>query len=112
MLTQYNSPMNIIVDDSAIKRIEQIRQKQGKSIVLRITVDGGGCSGFQYKMELTDQIENEDEVFEDAVITDPISLPYLNGAIIAFKDDLIGSEFTIENPNAASGCGCGASFAV
>jgi iron-sulfur cluster insertion protein len=75
-------------------------------------VDGGGCSGFQYKLELTDQIGNEDLTFEDVVVTDEISLPYLNGSTVSFKDELIGSEFIIENPNAASGCGCGTSFAV
>lgn len=105
--------MTILVDDSAIKRIEDLRTSQKKSLLmLRITVDGGGCSGFQYKLELTDKISNDDQTFEDVVVTDNISLPYLDGSTVRFVDELVGSEFVIDNPNAASGCGCGASFSV
>lgn len=104
--------MNIIVDDSAIKRLGELSQQQGKTLMLRITVEGGGCSGFQYKMELTNEFSEDDQTFEDSIITDNVSLPFLDGATIAFKNELIGSEFTIDNPNAASGCGCGASFSV
>ena len=80
--------------------------------MLRVTVEGGGCSGFQYILELTDQVQDKDETFADSVITDDISMPFLEGSTIKFKDDLIGSEFIIDNPNAQSGCGCGTSFAV
>lgn len=105
--------MNILVDDSAIKRIEALRAQQKKGLLmLRITVEGGGCSGFQYKLEMTDSISNDDLTFEDVVVTDGVSMPFLDGSTISFKDELIGSEFVIDNPNAASGCGCGASFAV
>ena len=105
--------MTLLVDDSAIKRIESLRSSQKKNLLmLRITVEGGGCSGFQYKLELTDAIGNDDLTFEDVVVTDNISLPYLEGSVVKFNDELIGSEFVIENPNAASGCGCGASFSV
>ena len=105
--------MTILVDDSAIKRIEDLRAQQKKNLLmLRITVEGGGCSGFQYKLELTDNFNDEDLTFEDVVVTDSLSLPYLDGSTVRFSDELIGSEFVIENPNAASGCGCGASFSV
>ena len=105
--------MSIIVDDSAVKRIEELRTQQGKdALKLRITVDGGGCSGFLYKMELTDETSDEDVTFADSVVTDGISMAYLDGSTIKFDQGLIGSEFKIENPNAVSGCGCGTSFSV
>lgn len=105
--------MTILIDDSAIKRIEKLRAEQKKQqLLLRITVDGGGCSGFQYRLELTDKLDEDDMIFGNAVVTDSLSLPYLEGATVKFNEELIGSEFVIENPNAVSGCGCGASFAV
>jgi iron-sulfur cluster insertion protein len=105
--------MTITVDTSAVKRLQDLRTQQGKdSLMLRVTVDGGGCSGFQYKLELTDQKKTADQVFSDSVVTDEISLPFLQGSVIRFEESLIGSEFKIDNPNAISGCGCGSSFAV
>lgn len=105
--------MRVNVEPGAVKRIEELRQQRGNSALkLRITVDGGGCSGFQYKMELTESINTDDEVFDNAVITDEISLPYLNGATVRYDQALIGAEFVIDNPNAKTGCGCGASFSV
>jgi iron-sulfur cluster assembly accessory protein len=105
--------MTLIIDDSAVKRIQDLRKQQNKDgLLLRITVEGGGCSGFQYKLELTDNIGSGDMTFENTVVTDEISMPFLDNSKISFKDELIGSEFVIENPNAASGCGCGSSFAV
>jgi len=105
--------MSLIIDDSAVKRIEELRQQQSKdALMLRITVDGGGCSGFQYKMDLTEEKTDKDEVFDGVVITDDISLPFLFGSTVKFDQGLIGSEFKIENPNAVSGCGCGTSFSV
>lgn len=105
--------MTITVDDSAVKRINELREQRGvEALKLRITVEGGGCSGFQYVLELTEEVKDKDLTFEDRVITDDISMPFLNGSTVKFKDDLIGSEFIIDNPNAQSGCGCGTSFAV
>ncbi len=105
--------MTIKIDDSAVKRIEQLRTQQGKTaLMLRVTVDGGGCSGFQYKLELTEEKTDKDLMFENTVVTDDISMGFLKDSVIKFDDDLIGSEFKIENPNAISGCGCGTSFAV
>ncbi len=105
--------MTLIIDDSAINRIKELRELQSKpALMLRITVDGGGCSGFQYKLDLTEDSTDKDETFEGSVITDDISLPFLAGSTVKFEQGLIGSEFKIENPNAVSGCGCGTSFAI
>ncbi len=105
--------MTITVDNSAVKRIQELREQQGKNaLMLRITVEGGGCSGFQYKMELTEETTDKDQAFESSVVTDDISLGFLGGTTIRFEQGLIGSEFKLDNPNAVSGCGCGASFSV
>lgn len=105
--------MSLIIDESAVKRIEELRTEQSKNaLMLRVTVEGGGCSGFQYKLELTEDKTDKDEIFKDAVVTDDISLPFLDGSTVKFEQGLIGSEFKIENPNAVSGCGCGTSFSV
>lgn len=105
--------MNITVDDSAVKRLEELRAAQGKpGLMLRVRVEGGGCSGFQYILDLTDSPQIDDLVFGEAVLTDDISLPFLEGATIRFESGLIGSEFKIDNPNATAGCGCGTSFSV
>ncbi len=109
----YDRTMSLTVDESAIKRIEELRTAQGKAaLVLRVTVEGGGCSGFQYKLELTEDVKEQDLRFAETVVTDDISLPFLEGSVIKFDEELIGSEFKIENPNAVAGCGCGTSFAI
>lgn len=105
--------MSLNIDTSAVKRIKELRTQQGKnSLKLRITVDSGGCSGFQYKLDLTENIDKQDMIFADSVITDSLSLGFLRGATIKFEQNLIGSEFKIDNPNAISGCGCGTSFSI
>ncbi|MCT4559461.1 MAG: iron-sulfur cluster assembly accessory protein [Pelagimonas sp.] len=80
---------------------------------LRIAVEGGGCSGFQYEIKL-DTANDEDLVIGDGekVVVDPVSLPFLSGATIDFSDELIGARFVIDNPNASSSCGCGTSFSM
>ena len=105
--------MSITIDQSAVKRIEELRTSQKKpGLMLRVTVNGGGCSGFQYALELTDTVTKDDETFENTLVTDDMSLPFLDGSIVRYDEGLIGSEFVIENPNAKTGCGCGASFSV
>lgn len=105
--------MSIIVDQTAIHRINDLRKDQNKdNLVLRIRVDGGGCSGFQYNLDLTEDTTEEDLRFSDCVVTDDISIGFLEGSVVKFETGLIGSEFKIENPNAVSGCGCGTSFSV
>ncbi len=105
--------MSLNIDTSAVKRINELRTQQGKdALMLRVRVEGGGCSGFQYKLELTENQNPQDKIFENAVVTDDISMGFLDGATILFEKGLIGSEFKINNPNATSGCGCGTSFSV
>ncbi|PZQ48508.1 MAG: iron-sulfur cluster insertion protein ErpA [Rhodovulum sulfidophilum] len=82
---------------------------------LRVAVEGGGCSGFQYEIKLEDAAAADDLVLEkdgDAVLIDPVSLPFLADAEIDFADELIGARFVINNPNATSSCGCGTSFSI
>ncbi|MGR3197883.1 MAG: HesB/IscA family protein [Paracoccus sp. (in: a-proteobacteria)] len=101
------------VTERAFQRLAHINA--GKDPVpLRVAVAGGGCSGFQYDIRL-DRPEGDDLVIEgegQAVVVDPVSLPYLAGAVIDFTDELIGARFVIENPNATSSCGCGTSFSI
>lgn len=100
---------------SAAKRIVAIMSKQESASALRVSVEGGGCSGFQYKYELVDGADSDDFVLERdgaTVFIDPISLEYMSGSVIDFVDDLIGQSFQINNPQAISGCGCGTSFSI
>ena len=92
-----------------------IAAKQGKPAILRLSVEGGGCSGFQYKFGLADAVESDDSVAEtDGVklAVDSISLDLVRGCTVDFVDNLGGAAFKVDNPNAAAGCGCGTSFAV
>ena len=106
---------SVIVDDSAVKRIQALRaEKIQPALKLRITVDSGGCSGFQYDIKL-DDVADDDLVLEgsgERVVVDSVSLPFLADAVIDFSDELIGARFVIDNPNASSSCGCGTSFSI
>ena len=100
---------------AAAARIALIAEKQGKPAALRLAVEGGGCSGFQYRFGLAESIEEDDLVVEtDGVklVVDPVSLDLVAGSVVDFVDSLGGSAFKVENPLAAAGCGCGSSFAV
>ncbi len=100
---------------AAAARVAVIAQKLGKPAVLRLSVEGGGCSGFQYKFGLADAAEPGDVVVEtDGVklVVDDISIDLVRGSEVDFVDNLGGQAFKVENPNAASGCGCGTSFSV
>ncbi|MCW3798184.1 iron-sulfur cluster insertion protein ErpA [Sphingomonas sp. BN140010] len=100
---------------SAARRVAWIADRQGKPAVLRLAVDGGGCAGFSYKFGLADGIDADDAVAEtDGVklVVDSVSLGLLDGSQVDFVEDLGGSAFKVQNPNAASGCGCGSSFSV
>ena len=99
---------------SAAKRLAKLGAAEGKTLMLRVAVEGGGCSGFQYDIRL-DAPAEDDLVLEaggQKVVVDPVSLPFLAGATIDFADELIGARFVIDNPNAASSCGCGTSFSI
>jgi iron-sulfur cluster insertion protein len=100
---------------SAAKRVAWIAQRQGKPPILRLSVDGGGCAGFQYRFGLAENIEAEDTVAEREgvqLVVDPISLDLVRGCAVDFSESLGGAAFKVENPNAASGCGCGSSFSI
>ncbi len=109
-------PMSIIqITDSAAARVATIAAKQGKPAILRLSVNGGGCSGFQYRFGLADAVEADDTVAENAGVTlvvDPISLDLVDGGAVDYVESLGGAAFRVTNPNAASGCGCGSSFSV
>ena len=102
------------VTDRAYARLAEIAQMTGQTRALRVAVEGGGCSGFQYEIKLDDPAA-DDLVLERAghkVLVDAVSLPFLANAVIDFTDELIGARFVVENPNASSSCGCGTSFSM
>jgi iron-sulfur cluster insertion protein len=100
---------------AAADRIGVIAGKQGRPAILRLSVEGGGCSGFQYKFDLADAAEADDSVSETAgvkLVVDPVSLELIEGSTVDFVESLGGAAFKVENPQAASGCGCGSSFGI
>ena len=100
---------------SAAARVATIATKQGKPAILRLSVEGGGCSGFQYKFELADAPDTDDLVVEQAgvrLVVDSVSLDLVAGSVVNYVESLGGAAFKVENPQAASGCGCGSSFAI
>lgn len=104
---------NIHVTNQALERVQAVRgEKQSPALRLRITVEGGGCSGFQYIFSWDDQVLPSDQVFSDAIVTDEVSVPFLEDATVDYVINLMGEDFKITNPNATAGCGCGTSFAI
>jgi len=106
---------SVVVTERAARRIAQIAAGEPATPLLRVSVEGGGCSGFSYKFGLVGAAEPDDLLIEREgarVLIDPVSLDYLAGSKIDFVDDLIGSSFKIDNPNAAASCGCGTSFSI
>lgn len=112
----YTLPMSLLLSPAAATRLDTLRLKQDKAaLFLRITVDGGGCQGFEYKFSFADAPSTDDVITQSGdigLVTDPISMGFLENATIDFEDELIGSKFVVKNPNAASSCGCGTSFNV
>lgn len=107
--------MTVMLSPSAAARIAWIAERQGRAPVLRLSVEGGGCSGFQYRYALADSIDADDAVTEQGpakLVVDPVSLDLVSGAEVDFVESLGGSAFQVRNPQAASGCGCGASFSI
>ena len=105
----------ITVSPSCAERLASIAEAEGAVKHLRVAVLGGGCSGFQYEFTLVDGAEADDlviEAGEASVLVDPVSLPFLSGSMIDFKNELIGARFAIDNPNATASCGCGTSFSI
>lgn len=108
-------PETLKLTRSAAKRVALIADKQAKPAILRLSVEGGGCSGFQYKFDLADVADGEDSVTEtDGVklVVDPVSLDLVSGCTVDFVESLGGAAFKVENPQAAAGCGCGSSFGI
>lgn len=120
--TRYVWHMNSISDitrfsvsDRAAERVAEIVAGQSRPAALRVAVLAGGCSGFQYKFELDEAVQPDDLVIEAQgarVLVDSVSLDLLAGSQLDYTDELMGAHFTVRNPNATSGCGCGASFAI
>ncbi|HMS95244.1 MAG: iron-sulfur cluster assembly accessory protein [Tabrizicola sp.] len=102
------------VTDRAFARLAEIAEATGEVKSLRVAVDGGGCSGFQYSITLDAPLADDLVLEKDgqSVLVDQISLPFLSNAVIDFTDELIGARFVVQNPNAKSSCGCGTSFSM
>lgn len=104
----------ITITDAAFTRIQDLLiDEKNPNLKLRVFVQGGGCSGMEYGFTFDEQINDDDFTFEKdnvSVLIDSMSMQYLTGAVIDFKDDLEGTRFSIENPNAQTSCGCGSSF--
>ncbi|WP_395443114.1 iron-sulfur cluster insertion protein ErpA [Caulobacter sp. UC70_42] len=107
--------VDLTLSENAARRIKAIAASEGRPLMLRVAVDGGGCSGFQYRFDLVDAVGDDDLKVErdDAVaLVDVVSLALLKGSEIDFVDELAGAEFRVRNPNAKSSCGCGVSFSI
>ncbi|HEX4179386.1 MAG TPA: iron-sulfur cluster insertion protein ErpA [Caulobacteraceae bacterium] len=105
----------VTLSESAARRIQTISAREGRPLMLRVAVEGGGCSGFQYQFDLVDAAQDDDlKVERDgaAAVVDIVSLALLGGSEIDFVDELAGAEFRVRNPNAKSSCGCGVSFSI
>jgi iron-sulfur cluster assembly accessory protein len=111
--TTATSPLTIT--ERAAKRVGQILKSEGDGAMLRVSVEGGGCSGFQYKFDVERAKAEDDMVIardSAVVLVDPSSAPFLAGSELDFVDDLIGASFRVNNPNATASCGCGTSFSI
>lgn len=105
----------VTLSDSAAKRIAVILKSDTEKKAMRVSVEGGGCSGFSYKFDLVGDADEDDLILEKGeakVLIDSLSLVYMSGSEIDFVDNLLGQSFQIKNPNAVASCGCGTSFSV
>jgi iron-sulfur cluster assembly accessory protein len=105
----------LTLSQAAAERVGQIARRQGKPAILRLSVEGGGCSGFQYRFDLAETAEPDDAVSETGgvrLVVDPVSLELVAGSTVDFVESLGGAAFRVENPQAAAGCGCGSSFGI
>jgi iron-sulfur cluster assembly accessory protein len=106
---------DVTLSETAARRIREIGEADGRPVLLRVAVEGGGCSGFQYQFDLVEDAQPEDLRIERdgaAAVVDDVSLAFLKGSVIDFVDELAGAEFRVRNPNAKSSCGCGVSFSM
>lgn len=114
-ITESATQANVTLSASAAQQINVIMSKRTEGLFLRVAVEGGGCSGFQYKFDFANAPEDDDIVLERdgaKVLIDTMSLEFLGGSEIDYARELIGSAFKIHNPNATAACGCGTSFSV
>ncbi|MBR1220084.1 iron-sulfur cluster insertion protein ErpA [Bradyrhizobium sp. U87765 SZCCT0131] len=114
-MTEHRMTGNVTISERAAKRIGEILKSEGAGAMLRISVEGGGCSGFQYKFDIArDQADDDLVIARDSavVLVDPTSVNFLSGSEVDFVDDLIGASFRVNNPNATASCGCGTSFSI
>jgi iron-sulfur cluster insertion protein len=105
----------VTLSETAAQRIRALSDAEGRTLMLRVAVEGGGCSGFQYQFDLVDAAEADDMKIERdgaVAVVDDISLALLGGSEIDFVDELVGASFRVRNPNAKSSCGCGVSFSI
>lgn len=103
------------ISETAARRISSLAAQEGGRPMLRISVSGGGCSGFQYGFDFAEEVAEDDTVIafgEVALVVDPLSYQYLVGSTVDFEEGLAGARFLVQNPNATTTCGCGASFMV
>jgi iron-sulfur cluster assembly accessory protein len=108
-------PTDIALTSAAAARVAAIATRQGKPPILRLSVDGGGCAGFQYRFGLADRVEADDLAADQdgvTLVVDGISLDLVRGCAVDYVESLGGAAFQVRNPNAASGCGCGTSFSI
>jgi iron-sulfur cluster insertion protein len=115
MTTTTSASSGVSLSAAAAQRIRAIGEAEGRPMMLRVAVEGGGCSGFQYQFDLVDAVQADDLKIERdgaAALVDEISMVLLKGSEIDFIDELAGAEFKIRNPNAKSSCGCGVSFSI
>jgi iron-sulfur cluster assembly accessory protein len=106
---------DVTLSPAAARRLQAIAALEGRPMMLRVAVEGGGCSGFQYQFDLVDEAQPDDLRIERdgaAALVDDVSLAFLKGSEIDFVDELAGAEFRVRNPNAKSSCGCGVSFSI
>lgn len=107
---------SVTLTEGIVAKIKQLRDSEGNpELLLRLTVNGGGCQGFEYQFDFETKLEQDDHLFEKdgaGVVIDSASLDFLDGSEIDFVEEMIGSSFKINNPNAKSSCGCGTSFSI
>jgi iron-sulfur cluster insertion protein len=109
------SEASITLSERAVRRIAEILKVEEARTLFRVSVEGGGCSGFQYRFDIVSERAADDLLVERdgaRVVVDPVSLGFLQGAELDFVDDLIGAQFKLNNPNVTAACGCGTSFSV
>ncbi|MGV6873702.1 iron-sulfur cluster insertion protein ErpA [Pseudochelatococcus sp. B33] len=115
VFTETAGPAVLTLTDSAVRRIKRVLARESEGAMLRVSVEGGGCSGFQYLFDIVHERNGDDLAIEKdgaVVLVDSISLPYMEGSVLDFVDDLIGQSFKIDNPHASASCGCGTSFSI